>query len=53
MFLFRTFDLNGSGKPWYGSPIPPCKNSMTDLGKLNSSALANTSSADNLFCTIN
>uniref|UniRef100_A0A1A9UHD4 Uncharacterized protein n=1 Tax=Glossina austeni TaxID=7395 RepID=A0A1A9UHD4_GLOAU len=49
----RTRERNGSGKPPWGVPIEPCKNSTTDLGKDSSSAFSNTWSAVSLFWTMN
>lgn len=49
----RTFDLKGSGKPPWGMPMCPCRNSTTERGKDNSSALSSTSARVREFCTMN
>lgn len=48
-----TFDLKGSGKPPWGMPMCPCRNSTTERGKDNSSALSSTSARVREFCTMN
>lgn len=50
---YRTLDLKGSGNPPCGIPMYPCRNSTTDRGKDNSSALSSTSALVRLFCTMN
>lgn len=51
--LYSTLDLNGSGNPPCGIPMYPCRNSTTDCGKDNSSALSSTSALVRLFWTMN
>uniref|UniRef100_A0A147BG97 Uncharacterized protein n=1 Tax=Ixodes ricinus TaxID=34613 RepID=A0A147BG97_IXORI len=50
---FRILLRRGSGNPPYGSPMYPCMNSTTELGKLSSSALSKTSWLVSLFWTMN
>lgn len=48
----RILVRSGSGKPPVGIPMSPRINSTTEVGKLSSSALRSTSSADRSFCTM-